>query len=274
MPALQMAGIRQFLAGLSFVIFFMLYKKFPLPTARQFQWLFVMAILMFVFANGLSTWSLQYIPTGLSALIGALYPLSVVFINRLFFTKQTMTGYTVLGLVLGIAGIAIVFYETAFDQHGGHFFLGVGLALFAMLSWSLGTVFLVRNKVNINPYYGTGWQMLLSSFMLFALSGLTQPNIPLAEISIKTWAAIAYLISMGSIITFIAFIYSVKTLPAAVASLYAYVNPLVAMILAAILLGEKLSMNILWGSVVTLTGVYLVNQSMRRSAKKIIEPEL
>ena len=79
---------------------------------------------------------------------------------------------------------------------------------------------------------------------------------------------------MGSIITFIAFIYSVKTLPAAVASLYAYVNPLVAMILAAILLGEKLSMNILWGSVVTLTGVYLVNQSMRRSAKKIIEPEL
>ena len=61
MPALQMAGIRQLLAGLSFVIFFMLYKKFPLPTARQFQWLFVMAILMFVFANGLSTWSLQYL---------------------------------------------------------------------------------------------------------------------------------------------------------------------------------------------------------------------
>ena len=74
MPALQMAYIRQFIAGLCFVGFFMWYKKFSLPTPRQFRWITVMAILMFVLANGLSTWSLKYIPTGLSALIGALYP--------------------------------------------------------------------------------------------------------------------------------------------------------------------------------------------------------
>src|SRR6186997_2624199 len=85
MPALQMAYLRQLIAGTCFVGFFMLYKKLPLPTIKQFQWIAVMAILMFVCANGFSTWSLKWIPSGLSALIGALYPLSVVILERLFF---------------------------------------------------------------------------------------------------------------------------------------------------------------------------------------------
>ncbi len=73
-PALQMTSIRQLIGGVIFLSFFLFYKKLPLPTAKQFRWLFFMAILMFVSANGLSTWSLMFIPTGLSALIGALYP--------------------------------------------------------------------------------------------------------------------------------------------------------------------------------------------------------
>ena len=88
LPALQMAAIRQMIAGACLVIFFMGIKKLPLPTGKQWRWLIVMSILMFVFANGLSTWSLKYIPTGLSALIGALYPLSVVIIERIFFKAK------------------------------------------------------------------------------------------------------------------------------------------------------------------------------------------
>ena len=84
-PALQMAYIRQFFGGMCFVLFFTLYKKLSFPTLKEFSWLLIMALLMFVVANGFSTWSLQYIPTGLSALIGALYPLSVVIIERVFF---------------------------------------------------------------------------------------------------------------------------------------------------------------------------------------------
>ena len=85
MPALQMASIRQFFGGSFFVVFFLFYKKIGLPGRKQFGWLLMMSLLMFVMANGLSTWSLNYIPTGLSALIGALYPLSVVIIERFFF---------------------------------------------------------------------------------------------------------------------------------------------------------------------------------------------
>jgi drug/metabolite transporter (DMT)-like permease len=269
-PALQMAYLRQFIAGICFVSFFTLYKKFPLPTIKQFQWITVMAILMFVFANGLSTWSLKWIPSGLSALIGALYPLSVVILERLFFQSKKLILLTYIGLFLGITGVAIVFYENAFNNLTPSFIIGITLSVVAMLSWSIGTIFLSRNKANINPYYGTGWQMLISSVILFVMAETTQPTVPLTTISLKAWLVIIYLVVFGSVIAFVAFIYSMKKLPAAVASLYAYINPLVAMVIGAIVLNEKLTLNILWGAIVTLIGVYLVNFSIRRGHAKII----
>lgn len=269
-PALQMAYIRQFIAGICFVGFFMWYKKFPLPTAKQFKWLTVMAILMFVFANGLSTWSLKWIPAGLSALIGALYPLSVVIIERIFFKAQSLTKLTYIGLFLGLSGVVIVFYENAFDGIDISMLIGLLLSLFAMLSWSVGTIFLARNRANMNPYYGTGWQMLISSLILFAWAESSQPTVPFADISLKAWMVIFYLVLFGSVIAFIAFIYSMKKLPAAIASLYAYVNPMVAMLLGAVVVKEKLTINILWGSIVTLLGVYLVNMSIKRQREKVI----
>ncbi len=273
-PALQMAYIRQLIAGICFVVFFMFYKKFPLPTAKQFRWITVMAILMFVFANGLSTWSLKFIPTGLSALIGALYPLSVVIIERVFYKSKRMTILTFLGLFLGITGVGIVFYENAFNSNGLSFGIGLTLSVIAMLSWSFGTIFITRNKANIDPYYGTGWQMLISAVILMFIAEATQPTVHLNEISLKVWMVILYLVIFGSIISFVAFIYSMKKLPAAVSSLYAYINPLVAMVTAAIVLDEKLTINILWGAIVTLIGVFLVNYSIKKSSKVILEPEI
>ncbi|RYD74215.1 MAG: drug/metabolite-transporting permease, partial [Sphingobacteriales bacterium] len=270
MPALQMAYIRQFIAGSCFVGFFMWYKKFPLPTAKQFQWLLVMAVLMFVFANGLSTWSLKWIPSGLSALIGALYPLSVVLIEKFFFKSKSMSTLTYLGLFLGFSGVIIVFYENALHGFDASMLIGLGLSLFAMLSWSVGTIFLARNKANLNPYYGTGWQMLLSSLMLFIWAESSQVTISFTEISLKVWLVILYLVVFGSVIAFIAFIYSMKKLEPAVASLYAYVNPIVAMLLGALVVDEKLTLNILWGAIVTLIGVYLVNLSIKRNREKVI----
>ena len=273
-PPLQMAYIRQFLGGMCFVIFFMLYKKLPFPTRKQFLWLLIMSLLMFVMANGLSTWSLLYIPTGLSALVGALYPLSVVIIEMVFFKSRNMTILTFIGLLLGITGIGIVFYENAFQHHPDGFIFGVVLSVIAMLSWSVGTIIIARDKIKINPYYGTGWQMLISSFIIFIAAETTQPTIALQNISVTGWGVIAYLVVAGSLLAFIAFIYSMKKLPAAVSSLYAYLNPLVAMVTAAIVLHEKLTIYILWGAIVTLAGVFLVNYSIKRSRQKIIaEPE-
>jgi drug/metabolite transporter (DMT)-like permease len=275
MPAFQMAAIRQFLGGICFILFFMLYKKLPLPSATQFAFLVMMAVLMFVGANGLSTWSLKYIPTGLSSLIGALYPLSVVIIEMVFFNNKEVSVLTFIGLLLGIGGTGIVFYENAF--HGSRpegFYFGVLLSAGAMLSWSAGTVIIARNKIKIDPYYAIGWQMLISSGMLYIIALASKTNIPVQDIPIKGWMAIFYLVIAGSLISFAAFVYSMKKLPAALFSLYAYFNPLVAMLVAGFLLNERLNINILWGAIVTLLGVFLVNYSMKKSKEDIIaEPE-
>ena len=273
-PAIQMAAIRHFLGGISFVLFFMLYKKLPVPGIKEFGWLLIMALLMFVLANGLSTWSLKYIPTGLSALVGALYPLSVVIIEVVFFKSKNMTLLSFAGLMLGITGIGIVYYESAFQHQQGGFLFGLMLSVIAMLSWSIGTIIISRGKIKLNPYYAIGWQMLISSVILTIFSAITQPVLPLNQISMKVWEVIAYLVLAGSILSFVSFIYSMKKLPIAVASLYAYINPLVAMITAAIILNEKLTINILWGAIVTLAGVFIVNYSIKRNRSDIIaEPE-
>lgn len=274
-PPLQMVYLRQLLAGAGFVLYFIFVKKFKLPTPIQFGWLLVMAFLMFVFANGLSTWGVKYIPAGLAALIGALYPFSVVLIERIFLKKKNMTVLTVVGLALGLMGVAVVFYENAFVANRPGFLLGLCLSIFAMLSWSLGTVFLSRNKANINPYYGTGWQMLLASFFLYLMSLISGNNVPWSGVSLVSWGLILYLVVFGSILAFIAFLSSMKYLPAAIASLYAYINPFVAMIVAAIFLNETITINIIWGSALTLLGVFLVNYSLKKARAQIItEAEL
>ena len=112
--------------------------------------------------------------------------------------------------------------------------------------------------------------MLISSVLLLAVAETTQPTIPFSAISFKVWMVIFYLVVFGSLIAFAAFIFSMKKLPAAIASLYAYFNPLVAMVLASFVLKEKLTINILWGALVTLAGVYLVNYSIKRTTEKVI----
>ena len=269
-PALQLTYIRQFLAGTIFLSYFLFVKKSSLPTLKDFKSIIVMAALMFLSANGLSTWGLKYIPTGLASLIGALYPLSVVLIEWIFYKKRDVSVLTFVGLLIGIGGVGFVFYENMFTHVDPNLFFGLILSIIAMLSWSLGTVFLSRHHLSVDPYFGMGWQMVIGSAMLFIFAHIAQDPIPMATISIKSWLSISYLVVIGSVISFIAFIYSLKRLPVAISSLYAYVNPIVAMIIAAILLKEKLTVSIVIGTIITLIGVYLVNYSVRREKEDMI----
>jgi drug/metabolite transporter (DMT)-like permease len=222
-----------------------------------------MAILMFVSSNGLATLALRYIPSGLAALIAALYPLSVVMIEMFIYKNNKINWGTFIGLFLGIAGIALVFYDSAFHNHSDGFWIGVGLSMIAMITWAIATIFIARRKTEMNPYYATGWQMLISSFLMFLIVVATGDSIPIAKIPMQTWAALIYLVSAGSIIAFIAFIYSMKNLEPGIASLYAYINPIVAILVGSVIMNEKLTTNIIIGSLITLGGVYLVNKSLK-----------
>jgi drug/metabolite transporter (DMT)-like permease len=274
MPPMQLVYIRQFFGGIIFVGFFLLYKKIPLPTAKQFTWLFFMSFIMFVSANGLSTWGVKYIPPGLGALIGSLYPLIVVILERLLFKSKQANLITFLGLVFSISGIVLIFSKNDFSSNNPNFLLGVLLSVAAMVSWSIGTILMARNKSEINPYYGIGWQMLISSVMLFIFMQSIHATIPLAEISKTAWLSIAYLVVLGSLVAFVAFIYSMKKLPASIASLYAYINPIVATIIGISVFKDDVNKFTIIGMIVTIAGVFLVNYSIKKKELPIAEAEL
>lgn len=267
MPPLELAALRQFIGGSIFIIFFLI-KKEKLPNLQQLKQLFILSIFTFVLANGLSTWSLNYIPSGLASLIGALYPLCVVLIEYFFFRNKNLNTLTVVGILLGLIGICFVMYETAFNTHPAGYIFGLILAIVAMLSWSYSSIMIAQQKIKFNPYFGMGWQLIFASVTMTIISLLFGKNITLTQIPLKAWIAIVYLIIAGSIVAIIAFIYSMKHLPASIASLYAYINPIVAISIGAIVLNEKVTINFIVGTMITLLGVYLVNKAFKKQHLK------
>ena len=265
MPAFELASIRQFLGGGINILFFLLIKKEKLPTAKQFKWLIPMAFLMFVSSNGIATYGLQFITSGLAALIAALYPLSVVLIERFYYKAIKITPQTLLGLFLGLLGIGFIFYKDSLQVHGGNYALGVGLSLFAMLTWSICSIIISRTKIEINQYYSIGWQMFISAIAMGLFTYLSGNYIAITEIPAISWGVIIYMVIGGSIFAFVSFIYSMKNLHPAIASLYAYINPIVAIWVGSLLIkGEQITWNSILGTICTLTGVYLVNRSLKK----------
>ena len=263
MPAFELASIRQFLGGSIYVLFFLI-KGEGLPTWKQILWLVPMAFLMFVSSNGIATYGLQFITSGLAALIAALYPLSVVLIERYYYKAIKITPQTAFGLFLGLLGIGFIFYKDSIQMHGSNYILGVALSLFAMITWSIGSIIIARTKTSINAYYSIGWQMLISAAIMTGFTLFTGDYIPLSQIPAVSWGVIIYMVIGGSVFAFISFIYSMKHLNPAIASLYAYINPIVAIWVGSLLLNEEMSINSIVGTVVTLIGVYLVNRSLKK----------
>ena len=265
MPAFELASIRQFLGGSIYILFFLLIKKEKFPTAKQFMWLVPMAFLMFVSSNGIATYGLQFITSGLAALIAALYPLSVVLIERFYYKAIKITPQTMLGLFLGLVGIGFIFYKDSLQVHVGNYALGVGLSMFAMLTWSIGSIIISRTKININQYYSIGWQMFISALVMGLFTFISGNYIAITKIPAISWWVIIYMVIGGSIFAFVSFIYSMKHLHPGIASLYAYINPIVAIWVGSLLIkGEEITWNSILGTISKLTGVYLVNRSLKK----------
>ena len=262
MPAFEMASIRQFLGGSLYVSFFLI-KGEKLPTKKQFLWLLGMSLLMFVSSNGIATYGLKFITSGLAALIAALYPLSVVLIERYYYKAIEITPKTMIGLFLGLLGIGFIFYKDSVTVHGSNYILGVVLSFLAMITWSIGSIIISRTKIKINAYNSIGWQMLMSAIMMGLITLISGDYVPLNKIPAISWGVIVYMVIGGSVFAFISFIYSMKHLKSSIASLYAYINPIVAIWVGSLLLDEHMTWNNIVGSIITLVGVYLVNKSLK-----------
>lgn len=261
MPALQLAGIRQFIGGILYVAFF-LYKKAPWPKGKQWKAIFILSILNFVLSNGLSTWGVKYISSGLGAIIGAIFPLWIVLIT--VFRGEKIARLSILGLVISFGGVCVIFYDHLADFLKPDFRFGIFISLIATFTWAFGTMYTRKKAASFNPYFSLGLQMLISSFITLAIIGATGTGVNISSIPANSWWAIGYLVIIGSVLTFIAYIYMIQRLPAEINSIYAYINPIVAILLGAIIYGEPLTMAIAIGGAITLFGLYLVNYSIRK----------
>ena len=264
MPALQLVAIRQFLGGFLYISFF-LFKKAPWPKGKQWKTIIILSILNFVLSNGLSTWGVKYISSGLGAIIGACVPLWIVIIT--FFRGERLSRLSVMGLIISFSGVCVIFYDHLSDFLIPNFRFGIIISIISTLTWAFGTLYTKKKAATFNPYFSLGLQMFISSILIFAYNGATGTSVSLSAIPAISWWSIAYLVIVGSILTFIAFIYALQNLPAEISTVYSYINPIVAVILGALIFSETLNAAIAIGGGVTLSGLYLVNYSLRKTRK-------
>jgi len=261
MPALQLAGIRQLIAGILYVGFF-LYKGATLPKGKEWIPILVLSFLNFIMSNGLSTWGVQYISAGLGSIMGAIFPLWLVVIG-LFISKEKLPRKAILGLLLGFSGVCIIFADHLQDFLNPDFLKGIILSLIATWTWAFATLYTKQQAVNFNPYFGLGLQMQIAAVSLIGFTSLTGNAVPINKIPWESWAAIAYLVIFGSLVAFICYLYALQNLPTEQASIYAYINPIVAVLCGWLFFGEKVTLFITIGGLVALLGVFLVNKAFK-----------
>lgn len=266
MPALQLAGIRQFIAGLIYVAFFVA-KGYKLPRGKEWIPVIILSLLNFTLSNGLSTWGVQYISAGLGSIMGAIFPLWLVVIG-LFASTEKLPAKAIAGLLLGFGGVCIIFYEHLLDFLEPGFRFGILLSLAATWTWAFATLYTKKQAGMFNPYFSLGLQMLIAGAGLIFFTGITDgPRFnsftPFSEIPWQSWLAILYLVVFGSILAFVSYLYALVHLPTEQVSIYAYINPVVAVVLGWLFFGEKLTPFISIGGAVTLLGVFLVNKAFK-----------
>jgi len=267
MPGLFISGVRQFSSGLILVGFF-LSKGHSIPRWEVLKKISLQGIMLLCVSNGLLTWSLEYISSGLASIIAALVPLFVTIFTIWLSTCAKISKWMIAGMMIGLAGVITIFYNYLGQVHNKSFMLGVTLSLLATLVWSFGTVYTSKQKLPIDILFSVGLQMLSAGIVMLVVCGLTGQYVNLAGADHHSLFALAYLIVFGSLLAYSAYVFAVSKLPPALVSIYAYINPIVAVSLGALLLQEKMNGNMLLGTCITLGGVWLVNRESRKLRKQ------
>ncbi|MGZ8552644.1 MAG: DMT family transporter [Chitinophagaceae bacterium] len=263
MPGLFVSGMRQFLSGIILVGYFLI-RGHQLPGWKVLKRISVQSIFMLCLANGLLTWSVEYISGGLAAIIAALVPLFIALFTVWLSKCSKITRRMLVGLIVGFAGVLVIFYDYLAQLQNKTFVFGVVLALLSTLSWSFGTVYTSRQKPPIDILFNVGLQMLIAGILVLIVCGITGKYINLADIGQESWLALSYLIVFGSLVAYSAFVFVIGKLPPTQVSVYAYINPIVAVVLGWLLLSEKMNVNMIIGTLITIGGVYLVNREFKK----------
>lgn len=258
-PPLLMTAGRWTIAG-ALIISVLKIRGERLPPPSQWPALALLGILFMGFGNGGVVWAEQTIPSGLTSVLVASVPFWMVGIERLFGESEPLTLRRALGLVIGFAGIVLLVWPEIRLGAGRGFLIGVAATQLAGLGWAIGSSYSRRRTAAENVLAAAGYQMLFGGLCVLVVALLRDEWSALA-FTPRTTVAFVYLIVFGGIGGFSAYAYALKHLPVATVSLYAYVNPVIAVLLGTLVLGEPLSPRLAVAGGIVLVGMAMVRKS-------------
>jgi drug/metabolite transporter (DMT)-like permease len=258
-PPLLFAAMRFLTAGL--VLFgWMIARGEPSPTRRQWMSILLLALLIFLIDYGLLFWAEQRVPSGVAAVMLATIPVFIALSEILFLQTQRLTVRLALALLIGIGGVAVLMSNSLnlggapVDRRGA-----VALIV-ASVSWSIATVLARKLPLPPSKVMSSGAQMLAGGIMLTitaAALGEFRHFHPSA-VSPAAWFSLIYLIIAGSIVGFTAYVWLIHHESPTKVGTYAYVNPVVAVLLGYLLGGEALGLRTILGTMFVLISVVVI----------------
>jgi drug/metabolite transporter (DMT)-like permease len=246
-----MSMTRVLFSGVLLLIWGVLRRKRIRPSSEELVVLLVSGLLLWTGANGLVTWAVQRADSGLAAMIVATLPIWVALIEAIV-DRRLPTLRLIFALLVGFIGILLLSVPSLRTGIRADV-LAVLALLGAPISWSVGSVLQKRQAVSLAPQVSAGYQSLfggLGFLILVVIFGEPKP-VPTNQ----AWLAWGYLVLFGSVIAFTSFIQVLRLLPMNIGMTYAYVNPVIAVLLGALILGEPITIWTVSGAVFVIFGV-------------------
>ena len=267
-PVFMMSGVRFFTAGFILLTWCRLQGQ-PVPKLNSITQISFSGILMLFFGTGAVAWVEQYIPSSLAAIIVATVPLWLVLIDKRQWSFHFSSKWFIIGLVIGFAGVLLLFADrNTFSFSGDKMKL---VSFFVMIagsvSWAIGSLFLKYKKIDGTPAMKAAIQMIAAGILFIIVSAVTREEVVWSNIPLSSILGLIYLIVMGSLLGYMAYIWLLTVRPPALVGTYAYVNPVVALLLGWLIVDEQITRHQVIALVVILIGVLLVNFPKEKEAK-------
>ncbi len=258
-PAFLFSVIRQIIGGGILSVIMLTVGKVKWPGKQVIINQAIGGLFLITLGNGLIGYAEIYVSSGLAAIICSMMPIWVILINLFTTQEERPTLPVIIGMMMGLGGIVLIFSEHLSEFADSRYMLGIVICFISNFCWALGSVITKRRNTNSNPFLNAGLQMFFGGIFLIPLS-LLFDDYSTIQWTQGTVYSLLYLIVIGSVIAYACYQYAIKTLPMTIVSLYAYINPLVAILLGWVILNERFNLSIAIGMLVTIGGIYLVNR--------------
>jgi drug/metabolite transporter (DMT)-like permease len=266
----MMVGVLRFLLSGVLMLLWCLFTKEKLFSWTVMRPAIISGLLLLGLGNGALIWSEQYIPSSLAAILLAAGPIWFVLLDKGKWVENFRSKATIAGLIVGFVGVLLLFAEQLKKGISGNRMEMVALVVLVLgsISWASGSLYSKYKSTGGSNAVNAGWQMLAAgiAFVPASLISGEWASFDIRSVPTSSWMGIIYLVTMGSLVGYSAFVWLLQVRPATQVSTHAYVNPVVAVLLGVFFAGEHMSTLQLTGLAVILVSVLLINLSKYRGA--------